>query len=151
MRWARLNRGSVPAGSTKTLSKALDNGKTVKLDTLTGSIVVLPPATGDGSVFRFFVTLAPTSNSHIVKVANALDTIAGVLSITPTTIAQAVTADTAEAAGGTDDTITMNGTTSGGIIGSWFEAEDVKANLWAIRGQLVGSGVITTPFSATVS
>jgi len=151
MRWARLNPGTVPAGSTKTLSRALDSGKTIRLDTAAGSVVTLPPAIGDGTRFHFVVTLAPSSNSHIIKVANANDTIAGVLSVSPTTIAGAVTLNTAEAAGGTDDTISMNGTTGGGIVGSWLTLEDVKANLWAVRGQLVGSGTITTPFSATVS
>jgi DNA-binding transcriptional regulator YdaS (Cro superfamily) len=143
-------RQTTAAGSTLTVTRALHAGRTILLDTLTGSVVTLPAAAGTGDKYRFFVSVAPTSNNHIVKVANASDTMVGVIASVPTTIAQAVTAVSAEAAGGTDDTITMNGTTGGGIAGSYLELTDVATNLWLVNGQLVASGVLTSTLSATV-
>lgn len=149
MRIQKLTGTNVAAGSTYAV-QAKDFGKTILLNTLTGSVATLPAAVGSGGKIRFVVSLAPTSNNHIIKVSNTTDVIAGVCVLAPTTIAQAVTVNSAEAAGGTDDTITMNGTTSGGIVGSWLELEDTAAGLWTLKGQLVASGTLTTPFSATV-
>jgi len=143
-------RQTTPAGSTLTVTRSTHLGRTILLDTLTGSVCTLPAAAGTGDVYRFFVSVAPTSNNHIVKVANVSDTMVGVLASVPTTIAQAVTAVSAEAAGGTDDTITMNGTTGGGIAGTYLECTDIATNLWLIRGSLIASGVLTTALSATV-
>jgi hypothetical protein len=143
-------RKTTAAGSTLTVNRGSHLGRTVLLDTLTGSVVTLPAATGTGDTYRFFVSVAPTSNNHIVKVANASDTMVGTLILVPTTIAGAVTVNSAEAAGGTDDTITMNGTTSGAIAGSYIECTDIASTLWLINGRLVASGTLTTPLSATV-
>jgi hypothetical protein len=129
------------------VSKAIHDGKTIKIDTATCTIT-LPAAAGNGGRYRFVTTLLAVA--QIIKVQNNVDTMVGVLGLVPTTIAGAVTANSAEAAGGTDDTITMNGTTSGGIIGSALEFEDIAPGLWLVRGQLIASGVLTTPFSATV-
>ena len=42
-------------------------------------------------------------------------------------------------AGATDDTITLNGTTTGGQLGDWIELTDVATDLWAVNG------VVTCP------
>ena len=143
-------RQTTPAGSTLTVTRASHAGRTILLDTLTGSVVTLPAAAGTGDKYRFFASVAPTSNNHIVKVANASDTMVGTLYTVTTTIAAAFSALGAEAAGGTDDTITMNGTTTGGIAGTLITCVDIATNLWLIDGQLVGSGTIATSLSATV-
>jgi hypothetical protein len=45
----------------------------------------------------------------------------------------------------------MNGTTSGGVSGSYVELVDVKSGVYAIvAGGLIGSGTVVTPFSAGV-
>lgn len=143
-------RQTTAAGSTLTVTRATHLGRYILLDTLTGSVATLPAATGTGDKYRFFVSVAPTSNNHIVKVANASDTMVGTITSVPTAIAGAVTANSAEAAGGTDDTITMNGTTGGGIAGSYIECTDIATNLWLVEGMLVASGVLTSSLSATV-
>jgi len=43
-----------------------------------------------------------------------------------------------------DDTLTMNGTTTGGVIGSWIDVIGVAANAWAMRGHVMGSGTLVT-------
>jgi hypothetical protein len=54
--------------------------------------------------------------------------------------------------GATDDTITLNGTTTGGKdIGNWIEFTDCSATMWAVRGFITASGSEATPFSDTVA
>ena len=107
----------------------------------------LPASAATGATFRFIVGAVNTSN-HVIKVANASDTIKGKLSI----LDNDSNAETAYAASGTDDTITLNGTTTGGQVGDWIELIDIATNVWAVRGSLVcpaGSNVADM-LSATV-
>jgi hypothetical protein len=50
----------------------------------------------------------------------------------------------------TSDTITLNGSTKGGLAGSYIELRDVATNQWVVSASLVGSGTPATPFSAAV-
>lgn len=135
------------AGATKTLLVEQNNNQTIKLDTAAGSIVTLPPATGSGARFRFVITTIPTSNSHIVKVANASDTMIGLAFLSDDTSDNAVAFN----ASGTADTITLNRTTTGGVaLGEFIEVEDIAANLWHVQAFLKCTGTPATPFSATV-
>lgn len=148
MRWAKRNPGFVAAGSLKTLSRAVDNGKLVKLDTLTGSVVTLPPALGDMCTFLFVVTVLATSNSHIVKVANSVDVMRGILACLDSDLATVNTFGFA--AGATADTITLDRVNTGSVtLGECFEVVDIAAGIWHVRGILSGLAP-ATPFSATV-
>jgi len=148
MRLERLNPGNVvlPAGAT-TLSKAIHDGKYIILSDLTGHTVTLPPATGSGCHLTLVETVAPTSNSNIVKVANGDDVMIGSLGIT-----NAGGTNTAFPTAATSDTVTLNRTTSGGASnGGVMEFIDIALNKWLVEGRVNGSGSGTTPFSATVS
>jgi hypothetical protein len=137
------------AGSALTLTIENHNLATIKLDTLTGSTVTLPAARGTGAKFRFLVTVLATSNSHIVKVANATDIIQGIMECLDSNLATVNMFGFA--AGATADTITLDRTNTGSVtVGEWFELEDVAAGLWAVHGVLSGAAP-ATPFSATVS
>lgn len=134
------------AGAAKTLTVADHNNDIILLDTLLGSVVTLPAATGSGAKFRFVVSLLATSPNHVVKVGNTTDVMqgtmvyAGVGGLTSTF-----------ASGATNDTITLNRTTSGGVtIGETFEVVDLAAGVWQVHGQLTASATPVTPFSATV-
>lgn len=134
------------AGATRTLILQ-DVNKTIKLDTAAGSIVTLPASTGSGARFKFVITTIPTSNSHIVKVANASDTMIGLAFLSDDTSDNAVAFN----ASGTADTITLNRTTTGGVaLGEFIEVEDIAANLWQVHAFLKCTGTPATPFSATV-
>jgi hypothetical protein len=138
----------VAAGSTLSVTEASHDGKTILLDTTTGSVCTLPAASGSGAKFRFKVKALATSNSHIVKVANASDIIQGVVAIIDTDTAGTITGF---ATASDSDTITLNRTTSGSVMrGEWLELEDVATNLWLVSGQLANTGSGATPFSATV-
>lgn len=135
------------AGGTETLDDT-GNKKCVKLDTLGGSVVTLPAASGSGVSYRFIVTVKATSNSHIIKVANAADSMCGIIYSRDDTSDNAV----AFAATTGDDTVTLNRTTTGSVsVGEWLEVEDIAANLWHVRGFISNTGTPATPFSATVS
>jgi hypothetical protein len=48
----------------------------------------------------------------------------------------------------TSNTITLNGTTKGGVtIGDTILLVDIQAGVWAVIGDIIGSGSIVTPFS----
>jgi hypothetical protein len=133
--------------STLTITRDLHDLKTIVVDRAAGSTITLPAATGSGARYRFFVLTTITSNSLTIKVANASDTIEG------HAIQGADSGSTVNLweAGGTSDTITLNGTTTGGIKGDMIEIEDIATNIFYVK--IVGSatGIEATPFSATVS
>lgn len=132
--------------STLTLSRDTHGETVVIADRAAGVAFTLPDATGSGATFRIYVKTTFTSDATI-KVPDADNTFLGVASTATTTTG----AGTHEAAGGTDDTITLNGTTTGGIAGSYIELRDLVADTWFVNAHLVGSGTLATPFSATVS
>lgn len=135
--------------SALTLDYDLHNEAPIVINRAAGCTVTLPAATGSGAKFRVVVGTAVTSNSIVIQVANAADTMAGHLATGLAT--GAAGADFGEALTGTDDTITMNGTTTGGLAGSYVELTDVAANLWLVNGRLVGSGTLASSASASVS
>lgn len=141
-------RQTSAAGSTLTVTKALHSGRTILLDTASGSVVTLPAATGTGDTYRFVVSVSVTSNNHVIKVANASDTMIG--SVTYTSGAAVGTSVIGDSATGTDDTITMNGSTSGGLQGTWYDITDIATGLWQVAGSNAYSGNAVAIFSATV-
>jgi hypothetical protein len=140
------NKQTVAAGSAITMTEEKHSGKTILLDTLTGSTATLPPATGSGAEYRFRVSLAPTSNGHVIA-CNGTDTFIGQVTIT---LAAGGTTF-GESAAGTDDKLTMNGTTSGGIIGSYVVVTDVAAGVMLLDARLLGSSTLATTGLLTAS
>ena len=51
----------------------------------------------------------------------------------------------------TSDTITLNGTTTGGILGGTIEIQDVASNVCSVVARGAATGSEATPFSAAVS
>lgn len=153
---AELNRNAdvsarlIAAGGTLTATEALHEGKTILLDTAAGSVVTLPASTGGGARFRFLVSVIATSNSHKIQVANASDTMTGMLLAVSDDAGFPVKGYTADATAGAD-TITLNRTTTGSTVkGEFVEVEDVALNKWAVRGMIAATGTEATPFSAAV-
>lgn len=131
-----------------TLTEAAHEGKILLLGEVGGNAAVavtLPAATGSGGVYKFIVSVVNTSgytiqvtgddtmDGQIISLQDAADTVVGW--------------ETAA----TSDTITLNGTTTGGVaIGNWVELIDIAADQWAVSGQTTSSGIEATPFSAAV-
>lgn len=127
-----------------TLDRRVHADAWVKCDAAAGMTVTLPAAAGTGDKYKLIVGTTVTSNNFIVQVANATDVLYGAVHLT-TDIA-----GTSMPTGATDDTITMNGSTKGGVKGSWVTLEDVAVGIWALSGALICTGTEATPFSAAV-
>lgn len=143
--FAKKNSQFISAGAARSLNAGADADKTVFLDSLTGSTVTLPKATGAGTKMKVFERLAATSGGgHVIKVRDSVDIIQGQVTVSGTTTASF-------AAAAADDTITLNRTTTGGAVrGSWFDFLDVAPGIWSVRGVTNGSGAVATPFSSGV-
>lgn len=118
------------------------NGEVIPLNRAGGMTVTLPPATGSQAVYSFLVGTTFTSNG-IIQVANSTDTLNGFASVGGGTAALFGTLPAS-------DTITMNGSTTGGLAGSFITVRDVAAGDWIVNASLIGSGTPATPFSAAV-
>jgi hypothetical protein len=111
-----------------------------------GQAMTLPFATGKGGCYRLFVQTTYTGNATIVTQAGnnpktgARDAFYGTVAIGGTTTGQF-------GATGSSHTITMNGSTTGGLAGSYIEIEDVAPGVWRIDGTFNGSGTVATPLS----
>lgn len=128
-----------------TLTRARHANVPLSLNSTTGRTLTLPASAGTGDVYDIFVAATVSSGSHVVQVANATDVIQGAIHLT-TDIA-----GTSMPTAGTTDTITMNGSTTGGVVGSWLRLTDFATGFWRLEGGLVCTGTEATPFSAAVS
>jgi hypothetical protein len=133
--------------ATLTVTQAAHANRTVTLNRAAGVTVTLPAASGTGDIYRFFVGTTVTSNNDIIKVANASDSMVGNAYVNQ----DAGGGVTGFEVAANDDTITLNGSTTGGIKGDYIEITDVATNLFSVRAFLSGTGTEATPFSATVS
>ena len=135
---------STVTASTLTVTQADYNGQTIGLSRAAGITVTLPAATGTNAVYSFVISTTVTSNSYKIQVANATDVMSGIANVAGTTGTPFGTLPAS-------DTLTMNGTTQGGIAGSYVEIIDIATGVFFVRGALIGSGTVVTPFSAAVS
>jgi len=129
----------IAAGSTKTLAAA-DSGALVMLDQADGSIITLPtPALG--IKFTFAVTVSVTSNSHIIGGAAGEFLLGGLqMMIDTTAVSEGQFLD-----GATHLTLTHNGSTTGGLIGTVYEFTGISTTQWNVTGLCAGSGTLATP------
>ena len=141
--WPKVRKVNITAALT--LNENVHEGKILTVNSAAGIAIVLPASTGQGARYRLFIGTTITSVGTTIKVANASDTMGGQALQTGATGAV-----TAFLASSTSDTITLDGSTTGGIKGDYIELEDVSLNLWRVTiiGSITGSAA--TPFSATV-
>ena len=133
--------------ATLAVAQADHANRVVTLNRAAGIAVTLPAAPGSGDKYSFFVGTSVTSNSTTIKVTGD-DVMFG-------NIIANSTSDTPDLAqpwptAADSDTITLNGTTTGGIKGDFITLIDVAADSWAVQGVTSCSGTEATPFSATV-
>lgn len=131
--------------ASTTLAKDTHAGTVVNVSAAAGLTLTLPASTGKGDEYSVFVLTTVTSNNYIIAVANATDVMQGGVSMS-TDIG-----GTNMLASATSDTITMNGSTKGGLIGSWVRLKDVSAGFWRVEGFMVCTGTEADPFSAAVA
>lgn len=111
-----------------------------------GQTITLPFSTGKGSCYRLFVRGSYSGTATIATQAGnnpktgARDQLFGTVAVGGTTTGQF-------GATGANTTITMNGSTQGGLAGTYIEIEDVAPGVWRVDGTLNGSGTVVTPLS----
>lgn len=136
--------GVVSLDESTTLTKAEHgSGRILKLDgTGAAYTQTLPAATGSGDKYTFVVGAVNTSN-HVISAG------AGVFQGNIITNSTGDTPDLGQpwpAGGG--DTITLNGTTTGGqAVGDIVEVIDIAAGVFQVSGVTTTSGTEATPFS----
>lgn len=150
---------NAPNGTnTLTLTVADNAGRTLRTNDAT-LIITLPAiiATADpvtsgpgadpntanniGATYRIYIE---TTASAVAIKTDGTDKFVGSLLMIDTDSSGAVTGYAPSAS---NDVINLNGTTTGGIAGSWVEITAIAANEYAVTGVLLGSGSVATPFA----
>lgn len=138
------NRVPVISGASNLTLGVDDSGTLIEIDGASQAYV-LPTLTGsatNGLVYEFVVT---TTSSAVTITAAAGDIMHGGVTIMST--GAGVENDAFSSNGSSNIVFTMNGTTKGGIIGSWVKFWAASATKWVVTGNLIGSGTLVTPFS----
>lgn len=137
-------------GATRTLTAA-ESGSLVLWDRAAGTIFTLPAATAAniGLEYDFFVTVTVTSNAHkIASGTQGTDWFSGtVLMFDSDTLTDPLSVQAGN--GSSHDNVSMNGTTSGGLVGTRLNVVCNAVGSWIVQGIVHHSGSVATPFSAT--
>ena len=148
---------SVTTAVGKTLTVANDAGKQIYYTSVATATFTLPAVNTSspsdatdpnqtnnyGAAFEFVLSTTVTGN-FVVKVANSSDTMVGTAILGSGTTALVFSTATAS------DTITLSGTTTGGVGGATITATVVGANRYKVNVVSGATGAVATPFSATV-
>lgn len=121
-------------------------GRMITISSAAPATITLPQATGTGNTYRFAFLVAATGTATTIKVANSTDILSGYVFCVTTS------SDNAEGfkTTATDDTMSFNGTTKGGVVGDQIEITDAKTGVFLVRGFTAPTGTEATPFSASV-
>ena len=122
-----------------TLNDGGHAGQTVVSNLAGAQTVTLPAATGTGNLYRLFVKTTKTGDL-VISCAGS-DVMNGVVTVSTDAAGVAILAAAA------NNTLTMNGSTTGGVQGSHVELQDVASGVWRVSGGLVSTGTEATPFS----
>jgi len=149
-----VTKGLVTLVATGAITAAAHAGRTLLMGEVGGDAIAtftLPAATGSGDEYKFIVSVVNTSN-YVIKVADATDTIDGSVVVTNDTTAGGTASLISWPTVAASDTITLDGTTTGGVnIGDYILLTDIATNQYTVSGLLNASGTEATPFSAAVS
>lgn len=100
-------------------------------------------ANNEGVVYTIWVpTTIATSSLKIGT--NGTDKFVGTILGVDTDSSNALVAYTA---GASNDFINFNGSTTGGVAGSWVQIVAISANKYMVNGIALGSGSVATPFA----
>ena len=129
--------------------KAEESGALIIAGDATGSLFTLPTPVA-GMWFEYQVTIAASSNEHKV-ITNSITTefLLGAVISASATVAEGMDVFTAD---GTSNhvSISMNGTTTGGQVGTRLVFTALSTTQWLVKGVNCGSGgAVTDPFDSS--
>lgn len=137
-----------PNGVVRTITTATasltdyEAGGLIVVNRAAGCTITLPDATGSGYAYTI-TTIVDQTGDLVIQAPDADNVMQGVAMTDMTGVVWPTADDT--------DTITLNGTTSGGLKGARVELIDVAADTWNVLVISEASGTEVTPFSAAVS
>lgn len=146
---ATLGLGGGMTGAVTSLTAAtksptvLENGTTFLLNRAAGITITLP-APVVGLKYRFLVQTAVTSNDYGIDTDGASTFMVGVIQ---QVIAASATSEGQVADGTTIVSYNQNGSTTGGLVGSYCDVECISSTVWQVTGISVGSGTLATGFA----
>ena len=126
------------------LTAAAHAGRIVTANHATGFAITLPEAIGNGDVYTVFYGTTVASGSATIVAPSASTSFLGGCGISTNISGVTIICNTG------DDTITMNGSTTGGLLGTWFRFTDVASGIFMLEGFLCSTGTEADPFSAAV-
>ena len=133
--------------ATLLVTEALHDGKIITLDRVGGTVITMPEATGSGMVIEFLVITTMTTDTTIVLPDTVNTDLQGFAVISDdadnTTESQFIPA-------ATEDLVTLNGGTTGGLLGTRIKYIDIATDLWHVEiYDRTGAATQATPFSST--
>lgn len=127
-----------------TLTEVDHAGRVVTANHTTGFAITLPEATGTGNDYRIYYGTTVASGSATIVAPSSATSFVGGCSISTDIGGVTIICNAA------DDTVTMSGSTTGGIVGTNFKFTDVASGIFMVEGFLCASGSEADPFSAAV-
>lgn len=131
------------ASSGNTSPTAAQSGGTFLFDSATGITFTLP-APVVGASYTFVVTTTVSSGNHKIITNAGTVLLQGVITSATTT------ASVFESVIGTSNiAVTMNGSTTGGLVGTQIDFRCLSATLWQVFGTNFTSSTTATPFATS--
>ena len=103
------------------------------------------PNTLNNEGVTYTIWVPTTISTSSVKIGtNGTDKFVGSLLSVDTDTSGAMVGFTAASS---NDFINLNGTTTGGVAGTWIQIVAIAANKYLVTGVVLGSGIVATPFA----
>lgn len=132
-------------GATRTLL-AEESGSLCLFDRAAGNVYTLPTPV-EGMTFEFSTTVLLTSNAYKFITAASTQFLVG--SVMGGSLTVADSGDVFQADGTTIVALSMNGSTTGGLVGGSIKVTAISTTQWVVEGDFVGSGTLATPFATS--
>jgi hypothetical protein len=122
-----------------------DSGTTMYFDRTGGTTVTLPENPNVGTTYDIVVRTENSAGNNIIETSGS-DVLLGYVNGKVSGSADEIFKPNAALS---DTTITLNGSTTGGDIGTNIKVTyaDATNHIWMVEGQIVGTAVLATPFS----
>lgn len=145
--------------ATATLDVANYAGKIIKISAATTTITLPavnassnPVSSGPGQDPNTLNNLGATYTFYLPTAATTVKIITGTGDFLLGSVSLATSAGAANtyvADGSATRSLNLNGTTTGGIAGSFVTIVAVSANTYLVQGELIGSSTLATPFATS--
>ena len=135
------------ATATRTLREE-ESGATCLFDRAAGIVYTLPAACAVGTSFDFVTAVTITSNAAKVITGAAAELMVGQILNIDTDTSDTL-AGWKSLVGTSNIAVTMNGSTTGGIIGDCIRCVKVTTTKWSVTGFTLATGTVATPFATS--